>query len=205
MLLRCASARSGRFALRLRVCLDDADDVGYLVQGEIKRAKRSRRIEDEGSRSDVIPVLGVDRGYPDAGVEEQRQREQRSARIRFVASPPRRTGSPSKASIPDRSWFALTFNSRSASSRRKPLRVARRARACVSMRSSRSSGSETMTFAEAHFTGTVRRLPPWPDYIQYCQRWILVAGEGFEPSKAEPTRLQRVPFDRSGTPPGGRV
>src|SRR5271155_6246059 len=29
-----------------------------------------------------------------------------------------------------------------------------------------------------------------------------MAGEGFEPSKAEPTRLQRVPFDRSGTPPG---
>src|ERR1700677_3337887 len=31
-----------------------------------------------------------------------------------------------------------------------------------------------------------------------------MAGEGFEPSKAEPTRLQRVPFDRSGTPPGAR-
>src|SRR6266540_1690008 len=30
-----------------------------------------------------------------------------------------------------------------------------------------------------------------------------MAGEGFEPSKAVPTRLQRVPFDRSGTPPGG--
>src|SRR5439155_25831672 len=29
-----------------------------------------------------------------------------------------------------------------------------------------------------------------------------VAGAGFEPAKAEPTRLQRVPFDRSGTPPG---
>jgi hypothetical protein len=32
-----------------------------------------------------------------------------------------------------------------------------------------------------------------------------MAGEGFEPSKAEPTRLQRVPFDRSGTPPGAVV
>lgn len=30
-----------------------------------------------------------------------------------------------------------------------------------------------------------------------------MAGAGFEPAKAEPTRLQRVPFDRSGTPPGG--
>src|SRR6266516_5535015 len=29
----------------------------------------------------------------------------------------------------------------------------------------------------------------------------LMAGAGFEPAKAEPTRLQRVPFDRSGTPP----
>ena len=29
----------------------------------------------------------------------------------------------------------------------------------------------------------------------------LVEGEGFEPSKAEPTDLQSVPFDRSGTPP----
>jgi hypothetical protein len=29
-----------------------------------------------------------------------------------------------------------------------------------------------------------------------------VAGAGFEPAKAEPVRLQRTPFDRSGTPPG---
>ena len=30
-----------------------------------------------------------------------------------------------------------------------------------------------------------------------------MAGAGFEPAKAEPQRLQRCPFDRSGTPPGG--
>lgn len=30
---------------------------------------------------------------------------------------------------------------------------------------------------------------------------IMVDGEGFEPSKAEPTDLQSVPFDRSGTHP----
>ena len=30
---------------------------------------------------------------------------------------------------------------------------------------------------------------------------LVVEGEGFEPSKAEPTDLQSVPFDRSGTPP----
>ena len=29
----------------------------------------------------------------------------------------------------------------------------------------------------------------------------VVVGEGFEPSKAEPTDLQSAPFDRSGTPP----
>src|SRR3954471_16940652 len=29
-----------------------------------------------------------------------------------------------------------------------------------------------------------------------------MAGAGFEPAKAEPWRLQRHPFDRSGTPPG---
>ena len=28
-----------------------------------------------------------------------------------------------------------------------------------------------------------------------------MAGAGFEPAKAEPWRLQRHPFDRSGTPP----
>jgi hypothetical protein len=30
---------------------------------------------------------------------------------------------------------------------------------------------------------------------------ILVEGEGFEPSKAEPSDLQSDPFDRSGIPP----
>lgn len=32
----------------------------------------------------------------------------------------------------------------------------------------------------------------------------LVEGEGFEPSKAEPSDLQSDPFDRSGTPPKSR-
>ncbi len=30
---------------------------------------------------------------------------------------------------------------------------------------------------------------------------IVVEGEGFEPSKAEPSDLQSDPFGRSGTPP----
>jgi hypothetical protein len=40
------------------------------------------------------------------------------------------------------------------------------------------------------------RLPP----ILSLQLF-LVEGEGFEPSKAEPSDLQSDPFDRSGTPP----
>ena len=34
--------------------------------------------------------------------------------------------------------------------------------------------------------------------------FLLVEGEGFEPSKAEPSDLQSDPFDRSGTPPNAR-
>jgi hypothetical protein len=34
---------------------------------------------------------------------------------------------------------------------------------------------------------------------------MLVEGEGFEPSKAEPSDLQSDPFDRSGTPPAEPV
>ena len=33
---------------------------------------------------------------------------------------------------------------------------------------------------------------------------IKMEGEGFEPSKAEPSDLQSDPFDRSGTPPQTR-
>ena len=33
---------------------------------------------------------------------------------------------------------------------------------------------------------------------------VLVGGEGFEPSKAKPTDLQSVPFDRSGILPDFR-
>ncbi len=34
------------------------------------------------------------------------------------------------------------------------------------------------------------------------QNEVLVAGEGFEPSKSMTTDLQSAPFGRSGTPPG---
>ena len=33
------------------------------------------------------------------------------------------------------------------------------------------------------------------------EKKIMVEGVGFEPTKAEPTDLQSVPFDHSGTPP----
>ncbi len=37
--------------------------------------------------------------------------------------------------------------------------------------------------------------------LSYSRTIILVARAGFEPAKAEPTDLQSVPFDRSGTSP----
>ncbi|KTD79921.1 hypothetical protein Lwor_1435 [Legionella worsleiensis] len=40
------------------------------------------------------------------------------------------------------------------------------------------------------------------NYTRFLLFFIyLVEGEGFEPSKAEPSDLQSDPFDRSGTPP----
>lgn len=35
--------------------------------------------------------------------------------------------------------------------------------------------------------------------------YSLVAGEGFEPSKAEPGDLQSPPIGRSGNPPGSKL
>jgi hypothetical protein len=45
----------------------------------------------------------------------------------------------------------------------------------------------------------------WPDMSAAGQPRREVVGEGFEPSKAEPTGLQPVPFDRSGIPPGEAI
>jgi hypothetical protein len=39
------------------------------------------------------------------------------------------------------------------------------------------------------------------NYTRFFSYFLLVEGEGFEPSKAEPSDLQSDPFDRSGTPP----
>src|ERR1700761_6044940 len=127
----------------LATIFDHPYDVGDLVEREVECAKWLSRVENQRSRGGVISVLGVHSCDPHARVEQQHQRERRSWRISSVASPPRRTGSPSSAWISDRSWPALAANSRSASSRRKPLRLSCLARACISMRSSRSPGSYT--------------------------------------------------------------
>ena len=42
------------------------------------------------------------------------------------------------------------------------------------------------------------------NYACLAIRFALVEGEGFEPSKAEPSDLQSDPFNRSGTPPKER-
>ena len=42
---------------------------------------------------------------------------------------------------------------------------------------------------------------PTKNDSQSIQLSYLVEGEGFEPSKAEPSDLQSDPFGRSGTPP----
>jgi hypothetical protein len=39
------------------------------------------------------------------------------------------------------------------------------------------------------------------NYTRILKTQKVVEGEGFEPSKAEPSDLQSDPFDRSGTPP----
>ena len=41
------------------------------------------------------------------------------------------------------------------------------------------------------------------NYTRQGKTARMVEGEGFEPSKAEPSDLQSDPFDRSGTPPIG--
>lgn len=39
------------------------------------------------------------------------------------------------------------------------------------------------------------------NYTRFLTSLLTGGGEGFEPSKAEPSDLQSDPFDRSGTPP----
>jgi hypothetical protein len=48
------------------------------------------------------------------------------------------------------------------------------------------------------------RIRPRTNSAPDLARLKLVVGEGFEPSKAEPSDLQSDPVDRLGTPPGKR-
>ena len=57
-------------------------------------------------------------------------------------------------------------------------------------------GNRTLVISLEGFCSTIELHPPRCRLV-----FPLVEGEGFEPSKAEPTDLQSVPFDRSGTPP----
>ena len=68
-------------------------------------------------------------------------------------------------------------------------------------------GNRTLVISLEGFCSTIELHPPDHQPLDtdsqhtrpYCNQ--LVEGEGFEPSKAVPTDLQSVPFDRSGTPP----
>ena len=55
-------------------------------------------------------------------------------------------------------------------------------------------GNRTLVVSLEGFCSTIELHPLGVDSR-------LVEGEGFEPSKAEPSDLQSDPFDRSGTPP----
>ena len=92
--------------------------------------------------------------------------------------PPRPTGNGGYSQ-------SLTPISRPASSKCRPAR--RRPRLVAWLNRKRDRGRASLC----------RKAPP-----RFARRDM--AGAGFEPAKAEPTRLQRVPFDRSGTPPGAR-
>ena len=60
------------------------------------------------------------------------------------------------------------------------------------------SGLKTPKLLAVDTSEEALTIPPTrTDPISQC----LVEGEGFEPSKAEPSDLQSDPFDRSGTPP----
>src|SRR6185295_15354869 len=66
-------------------------------------------------------------------------------------------------------------------------------------------GNRTLVISLEGFCSTIELHPPEPfsacPLPRPCRSHCLVEGEGFEPSKAEPSDLQSDPFDRSGTPP----
>ena len=65
-------------------------------------------------------------------------------------------------------------------------------------------GNRTLVISLEGFCSTIELHPPnFTRSKTGCREADrdLVEGEGFEPSKAEPTDLQSVPVDRLGTPP----
>ena len=65
-------------------------------------------------------------------------------------------------------------------------------------------GNRTLVLSLEGFSSTIK-LHPLNHDLQHDALKNLVEGEGFEPSKAEPTDLQSVPVDRLGTPPEERM
>ena len=62
-------------------------------------------------------------------------------------------------------------------------------------------GNRTLVVSLEGFCSTIELHPRIPRRTRHPTSKNLVEGEGFEPSKAEPSDLQSDPFDRSGTPP----
>ena len=63
-------------------------------------------------------------------------------------------------------------------------------------------GNRTLVLSLEGFSSTIELHPQnLTPAAQAATAFNLVEGEGFEPSKAEPTDLQSVPVDRLGTPP----
>ncbi len=80
-------------------------------------------------------------------------------------------------------------------------------------RSGAGEGNRTLVLSLEGFSSTIELHPPaTPSQLatpcktsrHHSSANFLVEGEGFEPSKAEPSDLQSDPFDRSGTPPAKR-
>ena len=85
---------------------------------------------------------------------------------------------------------------------RKPRQIRRRPRMAPSTLRLAAPGADT---ASRRRPATSRRGGGGTGSLRpTSKRNESMAGEGFEPSKAEPPDLQSGPFDRSGTPPGTR-
>ena len=69
---------------------------------------------------------------------------------------------------------------------------------CLLIKFGAGEGNRTLILSLEGFCSTIELHPQSSNYYPFTN---MVEGEGFEPSKAEPTDLQSAPFDRSGIPP----